>query len=210
VSDDFAPALEVARQYWDGAADTFDNQADHGLLDPVARRAWAALLDRWLPPAPARVLDMGCGTGSLGVIAAELGHEVTGVDLSPRMLARARAKAKSSGQSLSLVVMDAARPAAAPEQHDAILCRHLLWTLPQPAEVMARWTELLRPCGRLVLIEGRWHTGAGLPMAEVVAALPPTVRLLVNEDLTQERELWGGEVSDERYVLVAEQRGIAP
>ena len=39
-------------------------------------------------PAPARVLDCGAGTGFLSLIAARLGHRVTALDLSPRMLAK--------------------------------------------------------------------------------------------------------------------------
>ena len=45
-------------------ADGFDDEPDHGLLDPNIRRAWADLILPQLPPAPASVLDVGCGTGS--------------------------------------------------------------------------------------------------------------------------------------------------
>jgi SAM-dependent methyltransferase len=43
-----------------------------------------------LVPAPARVLDAGCGTGRIAIRLAELGYPVTGVDLDESMLARAR------------------------------------------------------------------------------------------------------------------------
>jgi len=42
--------------------------------------------------ASSRVLELGCGTGRLTLPLAQAGHEVTGIDLSPAMLARARAK----------------------------------------------------------------------------------------------------------------------
>jgi len=51
-----------------------------------------ALLRERGVPAGARVLDVGCGTGSLALLLAREGFRVTGVDLSPGMLARARAK----------------------------------------------------------------------------------------------------------------------
>ena len=59
---------------WDDAAATFDDEPDHGLRDPQVRAAWAALLLPLMPPAPARILDLGCGTGSLAVLLASRGR----------------------------------------------------------------------------------------------------------------------------------------
>ena len=52
-------------QFWDQEAASFDNQPDHGLGDPVVRDAWRGLLEEWLSLTQAKVLDIGCGTGSL-------------------------------------------------------------------------------------------------------------------------------------------------
>ncbi len=41
---------------------------------------------------------------------------------------------------------------------DALVCRHLLWALPEPRRVLHRWAEFLKPNGRLILIEGFWNT----------------------------------------------------
>ena len=40
-----------------------------------------------MPPAPARVVEFGCGTGWLSLILAERGYDVTGVDISPDAIA---------------------------------------------------------------------------------------------------------------------------
>src|SRR5439155_12418939 len=122
---------------------------------------------------PAAILDIGCGTGSLSLLMAEMGHTVTGFDLSPAMITQARAKAAAAGLAIDFQVMDAAAPSLAPDQFDALVCRHVLWALPRPAEVLRGWTALLRPGGRLVMIEGRWGTGAGLAPAEILSILPP-------------------------------------
>ncbi|MCZ7461226.1 NUDIX hydrolase [Streptomyces sp. WMMC940] len=50
----------MTRIDWD-AADTFDDEPDHGLRDPAVRRAWAERMRHWLPPAPSDVLDLGRG-----------------------------------------------------------------------------------------------------------------------------------------------------
>ena len=44
--------------------------------------------------------------------------------------------------------------------YDAVLARHVLWALPDPADALARWLGLLGPGGTLVLVEGHWSTGA--------------------------------------------------
>ena len=69
--------------YWDSQAATFDDEADHGLRDPLVRDAWRRLLLPHLPAAPASVADIGCGTGSLSVLLAGEGYAVTGVDFAP-------------------------------------------------------------------------------------------------------------------------------
>jgi SAM-dependent methyltransferase len=89
-----------------------------------------------------------------------------------------------------------------PAAYDVVLCRHVLWALPDQAAALRRWTGLLRPGGRLVLVEGSWHTGAGLAAARTEALLrsvgrePHTVQL--SDDV-----YWGGPITDERYLVVA-------
>ena len=195
----------LSQVYWDSAAATFDNEPDHGLRDPAVRRAWRDLLLPWLPPAPAPLLDIGCGTGSLTLLLAQLGYQMTGIDFSPAMVAQAQAKAQAAGHAIPFYVMDAAQPHL-PAQHFAlILCRHLLWALPEPDLVLQRWTELLLPGGRLLLIEGYWHTGGGLHAEAVVAALPSAIVNVVVQPLSAQSELWGSAVTDERYLVAADQ-----
>lgn len=194
---------EDVRRYWDGEAATFDREPDHGLGDPDTRRAWRDLLVERLPTPPARVLDVGCGTGSLGLLLAEQGYEVSGIDLSPAMVEQARAKCEAAGHSIPLAVMDAAHPHFSDARFDAILCRHLLWALPEPDRVLRRWLELLQPGGHLLLIEGYWHTGGGLHAQDVVDLLPRSLTNISVEDLSQQTALWGHPVHDERYIVTA-------
>jgi ubiquinone/menaquinone biosynthesis C-methylase UbiE len=82
------------------------------------------------------------------------------------MIAAAEAKADAAGVDSELRVGDAAAPRYPPASADVVLARHVVWALPDPADALRRWAEPLRPRGRLVLIEGRWCTGAGLTAAE--------------------------------------------
>ena len=206
--DDAAGAAtpsSASREAWDREAARFDEQPDHGLHDPAVRQAWTTLLGQCLPRGRLKVLDAGCGTGSLSAVLAGLGHQVTGIDFSPAMIALARAKAQAEGHTIAFAVMDAARPRLGPGQFDAVLCRHLLWALPEPALVLRRWAALLRPAGRVVLIEGLWHTRAGLAAQTILAALPAEFAPGAVLDLSHQPALWGGAVTDERYAIVAER-----
>jgi ubiquinone/menaquinone biosynthesis C-methylase UbiE len=196
--------LEQNREIWDKEAKSFDKEVDHGLIGEDARAAWKAVLKEALDSQASDVLDIGCGTGSLSILLAELGHRVTGVDLSPAMIALAKAKAQKEQQAIQFHVMDAAFPDFPSQRFDAILCRHLLWTLPEPAKVLQRWITLLKPKGRLVLIEGFWHTGAGLKSKALLEMLPDSMSHVRLQNLSEQAALWGKVVEDERYLITAQ------
>ncbi|CAL9398629.1 class I SAM-dependent methyltransferase [Streptomyces sp. enrichment culture] len=188
---------------WDALAASFDDEPDHGLRDAGVRRAWAARLASWLPERPGDVLDLGCGTGSLSLLAAERGHRVTGVDLSPAMVEWARAKL--AGRDAVFLTGDAAAPPVGEQRFDAVLVRHVLWTLPDPGRALRHWRQLLRPGGRLVLVEGVWGSVApvGIPAGRLTALLAPLAGQARVERLSDDPSLWGREVTDERYAVVA-------
>ncbi|MFG3204672.1 class I SAM-dependent methyltransferase [Streptomyces sp. NPDC048192] len=188
---------------WDAEAAAFDEEPDHGLRDPETRAAWAARLGAWLPERPADVLDLGCGTGSLSLLAAEQGHRVTGVDASPAMVERARAKL--AGRDAVVLRGQAAAPPVGEQRFDVVLVRHVLWTLPRPDRVLRHWRDLLRPRGRFVLVEGVWGTTSpvGIPAGRLTALLAPLTADIRVERLSGDSVLWGKEVEDERYAVVA-------
>ncbi|MBC9715353.1 methyltransferase domain-containing protein [Streptomyces sp. TRM66268-LWL] len=174
---------------------------DHAADRPDIRAAWAERLADWLPRAPCDVLDLGCGTGSLALLAREQGHRVTGVDLSPAMAERARAKL---GPEARVLVGDAARPPVGEEKFDVVLARHVLCTFADPAAVLRHWYALLRPGGRLVLVEGV-RGGSGLPVERITEALAPLAARVHVQDLAQDSRLWGEQADDLRYAVVARQ-----
>lgn len=183
---------------WDGEAANFDSEPDHGLGDPTVRTAWRNLLVGVLPAAPARVADLGCGTGTLSRLLTDEGYVVDGLDFSPEMVRRARAKVPEA----RFVIGDASDPGLEAGAYDAVLCRHVLWALPDPSRAIGVWTDLLKPGGVLVLVEGRWHTGGGLS-ADEVRRIVLTARTEAVVRPMPEPDFWGGEIADERYALVS-------
>ena len=194
--------MSDAARFWDEQAASFDEAPDHGLRDAATRSAWVSLLMPLMPPAPARIADLGCGTGSLAVLLAESGHTVSGIDVAPGMVTRARAKAAAAGVDVEFQVCDATTPPWPGATFDVVLSRHVVWALPEPALGLGRWLELLKPGGRLVLIEGRWWTGAGLAADELLEFVHAHGRKASITPL-RDADLWGGPVTDERYLLVS-------
>ncbi len=187
---------------WNSEAARYDDDPDHGLRDPAVRAAWESLLLPLLPPRPVRVADLGCGTGSLSVLLAEAGHEVSGLDRSEPMLAAAAAKAAAAGLPIRFDRGDAAAPPYAAGSLDVVLVRHVLWAVPDPDAALAAWVGLLAPSGRLILVEGHWHTGGGL-RAETTRSLVLRHRQEAEVTMLTDEALWGGPVNDERYLLVS-------
>jgi len=148
---------DLIRHHWDRRADAFDyEESAHGLVSEEQRRAWHELLSRLVERTPSHVLDVGCGTGFLALRFAELGHKVTGVDLSSRMIERARSKAQLEDVQVEFRVGDAADLDLPDEAYDLVIARHVIWNLPEPERGVAEWLRVLRPQGRLALVEGKW------------------------------------------------------
>jgi ubiquinone/menaquinone biosynthesis C-methylase UbiE len=192
-----------ARAQWDAEAAAFDDAADHGLRDPDVRRAWSDLLLPLIEDRGRQVADLGCGTGTLSLLLAdEGGHFVTGIDFSPEMIRRARKKADRTVPNPVFTVADAAHPPLPAGSFDVVLCRHVLWAMPDPAAALENWIALLTPTGVLILIEGRWHTGVGLTADECLA-LVRGQRNNVELRMLDDPSYWGGPISDERYLITS-------
>jgi len=145
--------VDQVRRFWDADAATYDRDPGHYPVSRLERAAWRGTLERLLPAAPARVLDVGAGTGFLSLIVSELGHQVTAVDLSSGMLRRLRAKAEQAGLEVEIVEAEAA--SVPPGPFHAVISRHLLWTLLEPMTALRAWHDVA-PHGRLVLVESLW------------------------------------------------------
>lgn len=120
------------------------------------------------------VLDLGCGTGlnlALLVDAAGPAGQVTGVDISPEMLARARARiARAGWPNVTLIEADLAhyRP---PAPIAGALATYAIDFLHDPAPLFARLAAALQPGGRAVLLGMRRPPGVPRWLARL-GALP--------------------------------------
>ena len=151
-----AEVKRLVRQHWRRRAATFDEEPEHAIHSDAQRERWLEVLEAWTPDPPRRTLDVGCGTGTIAVLLADLGHVVVGVDAAPEMVVRAREKAVSGGHDLPVALGDATGLGLVDDAVELVVERHLLWTLPDPVAALAEWRRVLEPGGRLVCFEGRW------------------------------------------------------
>lgn len=160
---------------WDRGAGGYDRIPRHGILHDDERTAWRRLVAAILGDAthskmPSRiVLDVGTGTGTLALLAAELGHSVTAIDLSERMILAARRKSIESGIAVDWQIGDAEDPPVAEGSCDAVVSRHLVWTLPDPLLAARAWRGRLKPGGLVAVIDGSYPRPP-LPLRWLVAA----------------------------------------
>ena len=187
--------------YWDDQAATFDDEPDHGLTDPETRDAWAALLESFLGTAPHVVVDLGCGTGSVSTLLGQRGHQVLGVDVSPKMVEVARNKARQHELDLEFMVGDVLTATVPDTPCSAVVSRHLLWAFSDPQTVVERWSAPLTPDGLFIAIEGVWDR-SGIPPETTFSALQMHFQHVEYTDLSHQSALWGKDVTDHRYAVV--------
>ncbi|HTE84430.1 MAG TPA: methyltransferase domain-containing protein [Dehalococcoidia bacterium] len=157
------PVKAQVAAHWNQRAATFDDESDHIIHTAGERVAWDRMLDIVLAGRQRQdALDAGCGTGFLALELAQRGHRVTGIDFAPAMVERARRKAKR-GLEVRFEEGDAEELPFDAGSFDLVVSRHLLWTLPHPEEAIDEWIRVLRPDGRLMIVDGQFNKGGTRP-----------------------------------------------
>lgn len=97
-----------------------------------------------------RVIDVGCGGGILAEAMADLGGQVTGIDLSDKALKVAKLHLLESGREVEYLAVAAEHLAEdRPEGYDVVTCMEMLEHVPEPASTIAACASLCKPGGWL-------------------------------------------------------------
>ena len=153
-------AREQARREFDAWAGSYDRSLlNHFMFGP----SYAVLMEeiaRWYSEQrrPFRVLDVGAGTGTLAAMVARssLPGEAVGLDYAPAMSAEARRKAAVEGldRRARFITGDSERLPFADAAFDLVTCSNSFHHYPHPRTVVRDMRRVLRPGGRLVVIDG--------------------------------------------------------
>jgi phosphatidylethanolamine/phosphatidyl-N-methylethanolamine N-methyltransferase len=120
-----------------------------GLIAEAGRKHAVQIINR----RRGRVLEVGVGTGlSLPCYGSHL--TITGIDLSPEMLAKARDKieAKKLGNVVALREMDAGALAFPDESFDTVVAMYVMTVVPEPERVMRELERVCAPGGEVILV----------------------------------------------------------
>ncbi len=103
-----------------------------------------------------RVLDVGCGTGSFAGLVSAVGvdAEVVGMDFVPQMCAQARRKLRGDDDGVHFVAADSEHLPFSDASFDLVTCSNSFHHYPHQQAVVREFRRLLRPAGRVVLIDG--------------------------------------------------------
>jgi SAM-dependent methyltransferase len=131
------------------------------ILDQMAARPAVQTLKTWaierLAPGPAdTAVDVGSGTGEDVVALARLAGRAVGVEPSPGLRAEAVRRAGASGAEF--VDGDAAALPFEDESVDVLRCERVLQHVADPDSVVKEMARVLRPGGRIALIDTDWAT----------------------------------------------------
>jgi ubiquinone/menaquinone biosynthesis C-methylase UbiE len=198
------------KQAKDKAAAAYDAAADHYDDEPLA--FWKRIGERTVTglelAASAKVLDVGCGTGASALPAAQVVGKnglVLGVDLSSRLLDRARAKAKAADlANVEFRLADMTALKYPDGSFDAVISVFSIFFVPDMEGLVSELWRMVRPGGKLAVTTwgprifepaySRWLSAVGQERHDLVTAFNPWDRIT---DVTSVRRLLrDGGVSD--------------
>ena len=145
---------QAIRKYWDWRSLSYPWDQDKS---QSVSETWESLLaDLLAGPEGRYAIDMGTGTGQFAVYLGRLGFRVIGIDISEKMVRKARDNARSYGLWIDFQTQDAENLLFKDDTFDVIVSRNLLWTLPDPGKALKEWRRVLKPNGTLIVSDGMW------------------------------------------------------
>jgi ubiquinone/menaquinone biosynthesis C-methylase UbiE len=142
------------KRVWDKSAPSYDRQIS------FFEKVWFTGGREWLGQrAQGQVLEVAIGTGrNLPHYPADV--TLTAIELSPAMLAIARQRAADLGREVDFREGDAEHLPFGDASFDTVVCAFSLCTIPSPAAALGEMRRVLRPGGRLLLVD---HIGSSWP-----------------------------------------------
>ena len=192
-ADPLARFKEAQREGW----------AHFAPLEALTTPPAAELVRRASPRAGQRVLDVACGTGVVAVTAARLGARVTGLDLTPELLERARENARIAGVDIEWHQGDVEQLPFAEGTYDMVLSQFGHIFAPRPDVAIAEMLRVLQPGGTIAFSTWPPELCIGRLFALTGRYLPPPPPGVVPPQLWGDpnvvRERLGDAVKDLRF-----------
>lgn len=205
-------ATRTARRRYDRIAGLYD--AFEGVMEWLAYGRWRRIVWNHVHEGP--VLEVGVGTGK-NLPYHPRDREIVAVDLSGRMMERAVRRGRDRTR-LHFAQMDAQRLGFPDDSFDTVVATFVFCSVPDPEAGLREIRRVLRPGGRLVLLE---HVLSGIPgLRRFMRLINPLVVGLSGANVDREtvetvremgfelEELWDCGVGDIFKIVVARRPGV--
>jgi ubiquinone/menaquinone biosynthesis C-methylase UbiE len=192
------------------------------LMEPLERRVFGAARERLVARAEGRVLEIGAGTGANFAYYGPQASRVVAVEPELGMLAQSRSRAARLGGRVHLLAAEGEALPFRDGAFDSVLGTLVLCTVDRPAVALAEVRRVLRPGGRLLLLEhvrSNWAAVGAVqdvftPVQQLLAAgchLNRRTRLLVERaglTVTAARARFASTVVEIEAERAAERAGV--
>lgn len=153
---------EKIRAFWDSSHQNYDAVAAHGVHSEAEMVMWRQGMKSLLGAEKClKILDIGTGTGFLALLLAKMGYDVVGADWAKSKISQAKEKAKASNVLVEFMVEDAEKLTLDSNSFDAVVSRHVLWTLSDPYAAARECVRVTRPGGKVIVDIPRMGTHCG-------------------------------------------------
>jgi 2-polyprenyl-3-methyl-5-hydroxy-6-metoxy-1,4-benzoquinol methylase len=142
-------AKEFIKEYWEERSSGFTILRKAELNSNKYIR-WKEEIKKKLPIAGLNILDVGCGCGFFSILLAELGHQVTGIDITQSMIEQGKLMLHGASEKINLLTMDAEKLTFDKESFDVVIARNVTWNLTNPKEAYKQWLSVLKSGGILL------------------------------------------------------------
>ena len=149
----------MVNELFDPIAENYDKWYETE-IGRVADQVERDLVVQLFQPSGPKILEIGCGTGQYTTKLAEQGYQITAVDISEKMMTRAREKIANLGYQVKWLNADITQIMDQLEQYHGILSMSAFEFIPNPEEIIARLFEHIELKGCLVIgviaVESTW------------------------------------------------------
>jgi ubiquinone/menaquinone biosynthesis C-methylase UbiE len=150
------------RAFWDNPHQNYDALAAHGMHSETEKEMWLQGMTKLLGQEKnLKILDIGTGTGFLALLLAEMKYNVTGADWAASKIQQAKEKATSSNVAVQFQVQDAEKLSLESNTFDAVVSRHVIWTLSDPYAAAREWVRVAKPGGKVIVDIPRMGSHSG-------------------------------------------------